>query len=173
MQGWTAAELVRFLAWAEARDPDLAMAWRVLAATGMRCGEALALRWRDVDLQVGPLQVRRSVGVVRNKGAGQQLVEGPTMTGQARLVDIDPDTIAALEAYRAQRARLAPELAGGAALVLGDLDGGHRHPERFPCCSAEQVAQARASLGEETLPRIRLHDLRHPTPRSCWPLVSR
>ena len=38
MQAWTASELVRFLAWAEVRDPDLAMAWRLLAATGMRRG---------------------------------------------------------------------------------------------------------------------------------------
>ena len=60
MQAWTAPELSRFLHWAEARDPDLAMGWRLLAATGMRRGEALALRWRDVDLEAGRLQVRRS-----------------------------------------------------------------------------------------------------------------
>src|SRR3954452_9958141 len=42
MQAWTAAELARFLRWAEARDPDLAMGCRLLAATGMRRGEALA-----------------------------------------------------------------------------------------------------------------------------------
>ncbi|WP_369134966.1 hypothetical protein [Modestobacter sp. I12A-02662] len=42
-QAWTADELGRFLRWAEARDPDLAMDWRLLAATGMRRGEALAL----------------------------------------------------------------------------------------------------------------------------------
>jgi integrase len=39
MQAWTAGELVRFLRWAETRDPDLAMGWRLLAATGMRRGE--------------------------------------------------------------------------------------------------------------------------------------
>ena len=63
MQAWTAAELGRFLGWAEAYDRDLAMGWRLLAATGMRRGEALALRWRDVDLDAGRLAVRRSVGV--------------------------------------------------------------------------------------------------------------
>ena len=34
MQAWTAAELGRFLAWANAEDPDLAMGWRLLAVTG-------------------------------------------------------------------------------------------------------------------------------------------
>src|SRR3954470_5609520 len=41
MQAWTAPELFRFLRWADAQDPDLAMGWRLLAATGMRRGEAL------------------------------------------------------------------------------------------------------------------------------------
>ena len=50
-----------------ASDVPVAMGWRLLAATGMRRGEALALRWRDVDLDAGRLQVRRSLGVVKAK----------------------------------------------------------------------------------------------------------
>ncbi|MEI4272127.1 hypothetical protein TEK04_10370 [Klenkia sp. LSe6-5] len=68
MLAWTAAELARFLAWSESFDPEAAMAWRVLGFTGMRRGEALALRWRDVDLDVMRVAVRRSVGLVRTKG---------------------------------------------------------------------------------------------------------
>jgi integrase len=161
MQAWTAAELNRFLGWADAEDRDLAMGWRLLAATGMRRGEALALRWRDLDLDAGRLAVRRSVGVVKAKGAGERLVEGPTKTGQARVVDIDDDTVAALRAYRATRASLAPDLVRDAALVLATLDGTHRHPERYSRRFVEQVVQARKALGEDQLPRIRLHDLRH------------
>jgi integrase len=161
MQAWTAGELVRFLGWAETRDPDLAMGWRLLAATGMRRGEALALRWRDVDLDAGRLQVRRSVGTVKTKGAGEELVEGPTKTGQARLVDIDSDTVAALRGYRATRGSLSVELVRDAALVLGTLDGTHRHPERYSRRFVELVVQAGRALGEDQLPRIRLHDLRH------------
>jgi integrase len=52
MQAWTDGELVRFLRWAETRDRDLAMGWWLLAATGMRRGETLALRWRDPDLEL-------------------------------------------------------------------------------------------------------------------------
>jgi integrase len=163
MQAWTAPELSRILRWAEDRDPDLAMGWRLLAATGMRRGEALALRWRDVDLDAGRLQVRRSLGTVKTKGAGEQLTEGPTKTGQARVVDIDADTIACLRTYRATRGSLSLslELVRDAALVLGNLDGTPRHPERYSRRFVEQVQQARKALGEDQLPRIRLHDLRH------------
>lgn len=161
MQAWTAAELARFLGWADARDRDLAMGWRLLAATGMRRGEALALRWRDVDLDAGRVQVRRSVGVVKTKGGGEQLVEGPTKTGQSRVVDLDAGTVAALRAYRATRGGLALDLVRDTALVLGELGGTHRHPERFSRRFVGQVAQARKTLGADLLPVIRLHDLRH------------
>ena len=118
MQAWTAPELARFLSWADAQDPDLALGWRLLAATGMRRGEALALRWRDVDLEAGRLAVRRSVGVVKIKSAGERLVEGPTKTGRSRVVELDAGTVAALRAYRAARGGLALDLVCDPALVL-------------------------------------------------------
>jgi integrase len=127
---WTAAELGRFLGWADAEDQDLAKGWRLLAATGMRRGDALALRCRDIDLDAGRLAVRRSVGVVKTKGAGEQLIEGPTKTGRARVVDLDPGTVAALRAYRAARGLLALDFVRDSALVLSKLDGSHRPPER-------------------------------------------
>jgi integrase len=40
------------------------------------------------------------------------------------------------------------------------LDGTHRHPERYSRRFVEQVVQ-RTALGEDQLPVIRLHDLRH------------
>jgi len=137
------------------------MGWRLLASTGMRRGEVLALRWRDVDLDAGRLAVRRSVVVVKDKGAGQRLVEGPTKTRQARVVDLDAGTVAALRAYRAVRGGLALDLVRETALVLSNLDGAHRHPERFSRRFAGQLAGARTALGEDGLPVIRLHDLRH------------
>ncbi|MCU1671104.1 MAG: Integrase [Blastococcus sp.] len=161
MQAWTAPELARFLAWADDYDRDLAMGWRLLAATGMRRGEALALRWRDIDLDGGRLAVRRSVGVVKQKGAGEDLLEGPTKTGRSRVVDLDAGTVAALRAYRVARGALTLDLVRDTALVLSSFDGDHRHPERFSRQFNSQVSRARRALGEERLPQIRLHDLRH------------
>jgi integrase len=64
---WQPTQLAAFLAWANEHGCSDAVAYRVLAYTGMRRGEALALRWRDFAADAGRLSVRRSVGVVRTK----------------------------------------------------------------------------------------------------------
>jgi hypothetical protein len=55
----------------------------------------------------------------------------------------------------------ARQALGDAALDLGTLDGAHRHPGRYSRRFVDQVVKARKVLGEDRLPRIRLHDLRH------------
>jgi integrase len=70
--------------------------------------QALALRWRDVDLDAARIAVRRSVGTVKHKGAGEELDEGPTKTGQSRIVDLDAGTVTALRAYRTARGGVSP-----------------------------------------------------------------
>jgi hypothetical protein len=97
----------------------------------------------------------------------------PTKTGQARVVDLDAGTVAALRTYRAARGGLALDLVRDTRLVLSNLDGTYRHPERFSRRFAGQVAQARKALGEDLLPVIRLHDSATPTPPCCWPMACR
>jgi integrase len=108
---WTAPQLSTFLAWADERGCADAVAWRVLSYTGMRRGEALALRWRDLDVDKARLSLRRSVGLVRTKGQGAELVEGATKSGRERVVNLDPHTIAAVRSWRAARASLDLRLA--------------------------------------------------------------
>ena len=47
----------------------------MLAYAGMRRGEQLALRWRDLDLEADTISIQRTVGVVRNKGEGAEIRE--------------------------------------------------------------------------------------------------
>lgn len=157
MQFWTATQLRAFLG--HDVEHELVMAWRLVANTGVRRGEALALQWRDVDWTTGRLSVRRSVTVAKTKGAGEELVTGKPKSGRARVVDLDPTTLAALRSYRAQRAEIALSLAKDDALVLGTVDGATRHPERFTRAWSNAVDRAQRDLPD--LPSIRLHDLRH------------
>lgn len=161
MHTWDAAELRAFLDWSRDQGDELHSAWLLLAMTGMRRGEALAMRWGDVDFDAGTVSVRRSVGVVKTKGAGQEIVLGTPKSGKARVIDIDPETLATLKTYRAQRGAISLGFARDDAYILGTLSGGVRHPERFSRAFGVRLGQAREVLGEDALTGIRLHDLRH------------
>ena len=120
--------------------------------TGMRRGEALALRWADFDLDAGTVSVRRSVTMVKTKGAGEQLITGAPKSGKARVIDLDPQTPSALRSHRARLAGLMLALGRDDALVLGTIQGEVRHPERFSRTFQYRVAAARKKLGADLLP---------------------
>jgi integrase len=166
MHPWDAEQLTVFLRWARDNSP-LYTAWALLESTGMRRGELLALRWRDVDLDAATIAVRRSVGVVRNAGEGAQIEEGPTKTARPRVVDIASGDVALLRAWKRQRGSLALALAQGDSLVFGDIEGRHLHPERFSRTFTTTLKRCRKDLGEAAPPMIRLHDLRH-TMATLW-----
>jgi integrase len=56
---------------------------------------------------------------------------------------------------------MALQLGRDSALIFGDHEGRHRHPERFSRLFAETLARCAKALGENAPPAIRLHDLRH------------
>lgn len=160
MTCWSAPQLAAFLGWAAGNSQHHVL-WHLLAATGMRRGEALALRWRAVDLEGAAVSVRRSAGMVRVAGQGAAVAEGDTKSGKPRVVDLDAGTVAILRSHRKQRGSMALQLARDDALVFGDLEGEHRNPEHTSRQFVSDVARCRKALGADALPVIRLHDLRH------------
>jgi integrase len=115
---WSAQQLASFLVWADERGCADAVTWRVLAYTGCRRGEALALRWRDLDVDGARLSVRRSAGVVKTKGKGERVMEGPTKTGRQRTVDLNRRRSTHSAALRVARAALDLRLARDDALIF-------------------------------------------------------
>jgi integrase len=160
MRAWSSDELRRFLVWS-AVNSTVPAAWLVLAMTGVRRGELLALRWRDIDLDAHRLSVRRSAGLVKVDAGKRQVVEGPTKSGKPRMIDLDPATVAALRAHRLARAGLALVLAKDDALVFGTEEGRLRQPEHFSRDFTVVLGRCRNQLGDSAPPIIRLHDLRH------------
>ena len=150
-----AADVRRLIDAAErSKTPDLAIALRILVATGMRRGELCGLRWREVDLDAGALRIEGSV-VHGEVG----IIEKDTKTGDARRLSLDAGTVAVLRCHREVSETRASD-AGCAlvpeAFVLSDAPDGRRpwRPNRL----TQSFARLRSPLGLEG---VRLHDLRH------------
>jgi integrase len=83
-----AEELSRFLIAAEKHEPRYAPVFLLLARTGMRPGEGLALKWEDLDFGKREILVERAI---RNGKIG------PTKTGEDRRVDMSQQLVARLD----------------------------------------------------------------------------
>ena len=148
---WTGPQVAALLpAPADAPDGPL---WRVVLATGVRIGEALALTWRDVDLATAVLTVRATV---RQQRDGTTAVAAGTKTGPAREVPLPPETVAALTAHRERQSavRRAAPVWDVRGFVFTDAAG---RPAGYKGVAARWGrAVTRASL-----PAITLHGARH------------
>jgi integrase len=160
MHPWTGAQLAAFLDWAAEHSQHYAL-WYLLAYTGMRRGEALSLRWRDVDFERATVAVRRSAGMVREFGEGAEMVEDDTKSSKPRVVDLDSDTVAAGKAWKRQRGEMHLSLARPDSLVYGTVEGEHRNGEHVWRQFTRDLARCRKALGADAVPVIRVHDLRH------------
>lgn len=147
---WEARELACFLE--AVSGSRLGALWRLLAMTGMRRGEALGLRWSDIDFEHSRLSVRRALVSV-----GYSVVESTPKTHQARVIDLDVATVEVLSAHRLRQDAERDEWGPGyqrSELVFTREDGSTLHPDGVTQLFEREVARA-------GLPRIRLHDLRH------------
>jgi integrase len=154
---WTAEQAARFLRQAAGpvpyRPERLAELFEFIMCTGLRRGEALALRWLDVDLEGRVAHVRRNLTY-----AGGKLAFGPPKTkGSAAGVGLSLRAVRALERQKARQQLERTEWRQGwedHGLVFTRENGTLIRPEYALARFHEISAQA-------GLPLVRLHDLRH------------
>ena len=149
----THQEQVRVLL--DAAKGDHLEALYVLAVTtGLRQGELLGLKWDDIDLQVGTLQVRRTLTTAK----GGPVLSAPKTKGSRRTVRLSQTALEALRSHpgasiggdrpgRQSVARERPHIRVGSRGAAGPPL--HYH------------APLQALLKRTGLPQIRFHDLRH------------
>jgi integrase len=125
----------------------------LLASTGMRRGEALALQWSSVDLDAALARINQAVEAV-----GQELRFGLPKTDRARrTVALPPGTVALLRRWhkdQLERRMLLGADWNPTDLVIERGDGMAIHPDVFS--RRFQRLMVRLKLAG-----IRLHDLRH------------
>lgn len=122
------------------RDPVM-----MLAGTGLRRSELLALRWEDIDLDNRVLTV--SASVVRIKGRGLQR-QDTTKTGDDRPIALPQFAIDML--HRRKAGRQGPNSAG---VIFPSSTGTLRDPDNF----GKQWREVRDDLG---LPDVSSHSFR-------------
>ena len=148
-----AAEEVQELLAAAAGD-RLEALYALAVTTGMRQGELLGLRWRDVDLPKGRLSVRTSL----QSGPGGPTLSEPKTPHSRRQLLLTPEAMEALG--RRRRMEAEERLAAGPAwrdsdLVFPNTFGGPMDRRNL------LRRQFAALLTRAGLPTMRFHDLRH------------
>lgn len=122
--------------------------------TGMRRGELLGLKWQDIDLEKGTLQVRRTLDYYAKIG----YVENEPKTARGRRnITLPSFVVDKLRLYRIQQAAI--QVATGdewedLGYVFTGLHGGRMNPRYL-------VKMFGRLLEEANLPHLRFHDLRH------------
>ena len=128
----------------------------VLAVTtGLRQGELLGLKCDDIDLQVGTLQVRRTLTTAK----GGPVLSTPKTKGSRRTVKLSQTALEALRSHLERQLGENSDWAGGLwrenglifASAAGEpLDRRYITTHRF-----------KPLLKRAKLPQVRFHDLRH------------
>ena len=96
IHSWDAASLREFLATSSASGDRYHALWVLLATTGMRRGEALGLRWSDVDLDAGRLRIVQTIIQV-----GSKVTIGEPKTARGRRpIALDAGTVTVLREHR-------------------------------------------------------------------------
>ena len=130
--------------------------YTMLLGTGLRVGEALGLRWSDIDFDEETIPVKRNL--VRLKG---KFSLSETKTTRSRrtvpmIMPVQDALIKHREIQNLERMMLGADWAGEewGDLVFTNLKGS-------PLCSNHTLKCLRQSLQRADLPRVSQHDLRH------------
>jgi integrase len=97
MRTWTKEQLKAFLG--AVSDERLSPLWHTIAMTGMRRGEAIGLRWSDVDLENACLAVRRALIPINR----EVVVSEPKTAKGRRVIALDPGTVEVLKGQAAHQ----------------------------------------------------------------------
>ncbi len=147
----------------------LSPVFETVAATGLRRGEALGLRWQDIDLERGVLVVRQQLMQVSDTTVRQpcpfservhkSVVFGKpkTASGEDRMVEVDSGTIGVLLRHRLEQdeeRRVWSTSYDDHDLVFAREDG-------RPIDPGVVTKRFRELTDKAGLRPVRLHDLRH------------
>lgn len=151
MRVWSPDELAKFLASIDGNRNETM--FRLMAMTGIRRGEVVALRWSDVEVTGHRLTVNQAATVID----GEEVIAVPKTRRSRRVIDLDPDTLSMLQRHRARQREQFLML--GVSATASDRVFTNEIGEPLRPSSVGQAF--RRLIDAADVPLIRLHDLRH------------
>ena len=150
-----ANQLKIFLEIAEKRSLKQYTAFRLLAYSGMRIGELLALTWDDVNFTDNTIDVNKTRSRDKN---GKFIVSDPKTNTSKRLLDMDVETMQILRRWKVQQASYL--LACGInAMSKDQLVFSNNHNKLLNPQAVRYWCDQIVKVGD--LPKITLHGFRH------------
>lgn len=146
-------ELKQFLSYLDTLDKSdyknlfNTVLYKLLLATGLRIGEAMALEWSDVDLENGVIDVSKTL----NKRIE---INSPKSMASYRQISIDKATILMLKQYKNRQQVKAWELGRSEKIVFSNFTGKYFDPNNI----RNQLYKHFKNAG---VPNVRFHGLRH------------
>ncbi len=150
---YTKKQLLTFLSkLAESKNHLAYTMFRLLAFTGLRKGELLALVWSDVDLNKRTLTVSKTLAKASN---GQEHISTPKTTNSNRTIALDDNTVDVLKNWKKEQRSILEKVADDDQQLIFTTMDNHLlyldYPNNF----------LKTFLKNNDLPHITIHGFRH------------
>lgn len=150
MTVWEVAEMKIFLK--VAKKDRFYIAFHLAITTGMRRGEILGLRWKDIDFHKGVLYVRQTLSK-----DGKQFIAGAKTASSVRSITLPNETLLTLQTHKVgiskERLKYGPDYMDH-DLVVCTTKGTPVNPNNLKRTYNTLIKEAGVT-------KIRFHDLRH------------
>lgn len=129
--------------------------FRILAYSGMRRGEALALTWEDLNFTTKKLRINKAISLGKNN----QLYVNDTKTSTPRTIDLDDNTLAVLKEWQTKQRQDYQKLGFDIMKKPNQLIFSNQKNEILQLTTPRKwLIQV---LTKYNLPKITIHGLRH------------
>lgn len=135
--------------------------FRILAFTGLRKGELLALHWSDINFKEKILRVRKTLVEIK----GERILQTPKTNASRRVISLDEGTISFLEKWKEEQAKEYEEFnlkveEDTKQLIFTKYDISSNRFKSFRLAHLNDKLQSILSQHDD-IPDITVHGLRH------------